>query len=83
MAKETKKLEISAYTLPTCPYCMKLKQYFAEKGIKFRNIDVSNDNAAIQEMIKKSGQSGVPVIEINGKLIIGFDKEALEDALRG
>jgi glutaredoxin-like YruB-family protein len=74
-----KKIEI--YSTPTCPYCHLAADYFKEKGIEFTNYDVSVDKAKAQEMIKKSGQMGVPVIDIDGKIIVGFNRPEIEKAL--
>ena len=54
------------------------KEYLEVKGIKFKDIDVTKNQEAAQEMVKKSGQMGVPQIEINGKMIVGFDQEAID-----
>lgn len=72
---------VKVYSTPTCPFCIKTKQFLDEKGIKYENIDVSTDQAAAQEMVSKSGQMGVPVLDIEGKIIIGFDKEKISSAL--
>ncbi len=72
---------VTVYSTPTCPYCKMAKAYLAENNIEFKDIDVSTDDKAAQEMIDKSGQMGVPVIEIDGKHIVGFDKEAVKAAL--
>ncbi len=69
------------YSTPTCPYCHMAKDYLKENKIAFKDIDVSDDSAAAQAMIDKSGQMGVPVIDIDGRIIIGFDREALAAAL--
>ncbi|MBU2561432.1 MAG: glutaredoxin family protein [Nanoarchaeota archaeon] len=74
--------KIRVYSTPTCPWCMKLKAWLKSKGIEFENIDVSEDQEAAQAMIKKSGQMGVPQIEINGKMIVGFNPEAIEAELK-
>lgn len=74
-------MKIKIYSTPTCTYCHKAKDFLKEKGIEFEDIDVSADTAKAQEMIDKSGQMGVPVLEINGKILVGFDKEAIEKAL--
>ena len=58
-----------------------LKDYLNEKKIEFENIDVSLDRKAAEEMVEKSGQMGVPQIEINGRMIVGFDREAIEEEL--
>lgn len=72
---------VKVYSTSTCPYCIRAKQFLAENNIQFENIDVSADHAKAQEMIKKSGQMGVPVLDIEGKIIIGFDKEKIKSAL--
>ncbi len=73
--------EITVYSTPTCPWCHKVKEFLKEKGVKYKDIDVSKDRDSAMKMIEKSGQMGVPQIEINGKMIIGFNKEALEKEL--
>jgi|TARA_B100002003_G_C14108963_1_gene533373 glutaredoxin-like YruB-family protein len=73
--------EIKVFSTPTCPWCTKLKEYLDEKKIKYKSIDVSQDQEAASEMVKKSGQMGVPQTEINGKIIVGFDKEAIDKEL--
>jgi len=74
-------MEIMIYTTPTCPYCRMAKEYLDKKGVKYTNMDVAGSREKAQEMIKKSGQMGVPVIEVDGNIIIGFDQEALDKAL--
>ena len=74
-------MAVKVYSTPTCPWCFKVKQYLKEKNIPFEDIDVSRDQQAAQEMVQKSGQMGVPVIDINGKIIIGFDVQAINEAL--
>jgi glutaredoxin-like YruB-family protein len=73
---------VIVYSTPTCPYCKLAKEYMTEKGVAFTNVDVSSDPALAEEMIKKSGQMGVPVIDVDGKIIVGFDKEGLKAALK-
>jgi glutaredoxin-like YruB-family protein len=73
--------EIKVYSTPTCPYCKIAKQYFAENGIPFEEIDVSKNFSAAQEMVKKSGQMGVPVIDIDGQIIVGFDRGRIKKIL--
>ena len=73
--------KITVYSAPKCPWCHALKDFLKEKNIEFEEIDISKDQAKVQEMIEKSGQMGVPQIEINGKMIVGFDKEAIEKEL--
>ncbi len=69
--------KVLIYSTSTCVYCKKAKDFFKEKSIDYKEIDVGKDINAAKEMVEKSGQMGVPVIEINGKIIIGFDKPAL------
>lgn len=72
---------VKVYSTPTCPYCIRAKQFLKENAVSFRDIDVSSDQDAAQEMIKRSGQMGVPVIDIDGELIVGFDKEKIKRTL--
>ncbi len=70
--------EVRVYTTPNCPWCAAVKQYLEERDIPYIEIDVSQDQQAALEMIEKSGQMGVPVVEIDGEIVIGFDKERLD-----
>lgn len=72
---------VKVYSTPTCPYCVRAKQFLEENKIAFTNIDVSVDDLAAQEMVTKSGQMGVPVLDIGGEIVIGFDKERIKAAL--
>ena len=74
-------MEVKVYSTPTCPWCVRAKDWLKEKGIEFEDIDVSQDHEAGKEMVEKSGQMGVPVIMIDETIIVGFDKEAIEKAL--
>ncbi|MBU0597291.1 glutathione S-transferase N-terminal domain-containing protein [Patescibacteria group bacterium] len=76
-------MSVIIYTTPTCGFCKHAKAYFEEKGIEFSEIDVARDREKAKEMVEKSGQMGVPVIEINGKMLIGFDPAAIDSALAG
>lgn len=73
--------KVTIYTTPTCVYCKMTKAFFKEHNIQYEEKDVSTDRAAADEMIKKSGQMGVPVIDIDGKILVGFDKEGLSQLL--
>ena len=73
--------KVKIYSTPSCTYCKQAKAFFKEEGIEFEDVDVSKDQAAAKEMVEKSGQMGVPVIIINGKLTIGFDRDKIEDML--
>ncbi len=72
---------VIVYSTPTCPWCSKAKSYLKSNNIDFIEKDVSVDQEAAIEMIEKSGQRGVPVIDINGNIIIGFDKEGIDSSL--
>lgn len=80
MNQTTKK--VTVYSTPTCPYCTFAKDYFRENGIPFNDVDVSSDRAAAQEMITKSGQMGVPVIDIEGEIVVGFQPQVFEQLLK-
>lgn len=73
--------KVRVFSTPTCPYCITLKAFLDDKGIEYQYIDVSQDEAARDEMVEKTGQRGVPVIEIDGQMIIGFDKEKISQLL--
>lgn len=70
--------DIKVYSTPTCPWCTKLKAYLDEKGVAYEDVDVSADQEAARKMIERSGQMGVPQTEINGKMIVGFDKDTID-----
>jgi glutaredoxin-like YruB-family protein len=74
--------KVIVYTTPVCPWCHRVKQWLTEHKIPFQEIDVASNRQAAIEMVKKSGQMGVPVIEIDGQIIIGFDVEKLKAALK-
>ena len=76
-------MTVKIYTTTHCPYCVMAKDFFKKNDIKYTEVNVEEDEAGAEEMIEKSGQMGVPVIEINGKIIVGYDKEAIEKALAG
>lgn len=73
--------KVTVYSTTTCPFCIRAKQYLKDNNIKFEEIDVSENQEKAQEMIKKSGQMGVPVIEIDQEIIVGFDKEKIKEVL--
>jgi glutaredoxin-like YruB-family protein len=72
---------IRVFSTPTCPYCVTLKSFLDEKGIQYEDIDVAENEQAREEIIKKSGQMGVPVVEIDGEIIVGFDKARISQLL--
>jgi glutaredoxin 3 len=74
-------MSIKIYSTPTCPYCTMAKNYLDSKNVPYEYIDVSTDRAAASEMISKSGQRGVPVLDINGSIVIGFDKDKIDSLI--
>ncbi len=73
--------EIIVYSTETCPYCVMVKDYLKEKNVDFKDIDVGKNHDKAMEMVDKSGQMGVPVVDIKGKIIIGFNKPKIDEAL--
>jgi len=74
--------KVTIYTTPSCVYCKMTKEYFKSKNIKYDEYDVFADASKREEMIKKSGQLGVPVIDIGGKIVIGFDRPKINQLLK-
>ena len=74
-------MKVKIYTTPSCPYCQMAKEFLERRGVKFEEVDVQANRAAAIEMIQKSGQTGVPVIEIDDKIIIGFNQTKILEAL--
>lgn len=73
--------KVIIYSTPTCVYCKMAKELFKKNNIEYTERDVAADMAARKEMVDKSGQLGVPVIDVDGKIFIGFDEEELKPAL--
>lgn len=72
---------IKIYSTPTCHFCHLAKDFFAEKGVKYEEFNVSTDLEKRKEMVEKSGQMGVPVIDIDGQIMVGFDEENISKLL--
>ena len=72
---------VKVYTTVLCPYCVTLKEFLKANSIAFEEVDVSSDPKLQQEMIEKSGQMGVPVVDIDGEIIVGFDRERITQLL--
>ena len=72
---------VIVYSTQTCPFCVMAKEYFNKKGVNYKDIDVGADRAAAMEMVAKSGQMGVPVIDINGQITVGFQPDVFENLL--
>jgi len=70
-------MSVKIYTTTHCPYCVIAKNFFKQNNVEYEEINVEDNHEAAHEMIQKSGQTGVPVIEINGKIIVGFNKPAI------
>lgn len=81
MPKSTQ-AKVKIYSTPNCPWCHKTKEFLKQKEIPFEDINVAEDEQARNEMIEKSGQMGVPVIDINGRIIIGYNVEEIKKALK-
>jgi len=73
--------KVIVYSTSTCPWCARVKQFLGDNNIPFDNYDVGADKAKAEEMIQKTGQMGVPVLDIGGEIIVGFDKEKIKAAL--
>jgi len=72
---------IILYETEVCPYCQEAKEFLDEMGVSYNEVDVSKDEKAAKEMVEKSGQMGVPVLDIDGEIVIGFDKEKISELL--
>ena len=72
---------VKIYSTPTCPWCIRVKQFLKDNNIAFEDYDVSGDRLKADEMVKKSGQMAVPVLDIEGEIIVGFDREKIKQAL--
>lgn len=75
-------MAVTMYSTPSCGYCRKLKDYFRENKVPFSDYNVAEDMRRAEEMVKKSGQMGVPVVDINGTVIVGFNKAQIDKALK-
>lgn len=73
--------KVKIYSTPSCPYCIKAKQFLKENNINFEDIDITQNQARAEEMIQKTGQIGVPVLDIDGEIIVGFNKAAISKSL--
>ena len=73
--------EVKVYSTPSCPYCRMAKDYLKANDVQYQDIDISSDSDVSREMILLSGQMGVPVIVIDGEVILGFDKSKIDPLL--
>jgi glutaredoxin 3 len=76
-------MSVHIYTTPSCGFCTLAKKYLSGKNVSYTEHDVSRDVRKAEEMVRKTGQMGVPVLEINGKIIVGFNRPAIDQALAG
>lgn len=72
---------VKVFSTKICPYCVTLKEFLKQHNVEFEDIDVGEDEEGRKEMIEKSGQMGVPVLEINGQIVVGFDKARISELL--
>ncbi|MCS7011198.1 MAG: glutathione S-transferase N-terminal domain-containing protein [Anaerolineales bacterium] len=73
--------KVIIFTTPTCSFCHAAKKYLRERGVPFKDVDVSRDPAAARDMVRRSGQQGVPVLDIGGKIVVGFDRPKIDKLL--
>jgi len=78
---QKKQKRVIVFSTPTCTHCNSAKRYLRERGVRFRDVDVSRDPVAARDMVKRSGQQGVPVIEINGRVVVGFNRAEVDRLL--
>jgi glutaredoxin-like YruB-family protein len=76
-----KDAKVTVYSTTSCPYCVMAKDFLKKNGVAYKDVDVGSDQQAAREMVVKSGQMGVPVLDIDGKIIVGFDKSSIAEAL--
>ncbi len=83
MAEKVQKKQprVVVFTTPSCPWCNRVKSYLRQKGVVFKNVDVSRDRRAAEDMVRRTGQQGVPVVLIGSKAIVGFDKPKIDKYL--
>ncbi|MEN8138372.1 MAG: glutaredoxin domain-containing protein [Bacteroidota bacterium] len=79
--EEKPQKRVTVYSTPSCSWCTRLKTYLDSKGIKYRDVDVSKDPKAAEDLVKRSGQQGVPQTDINGTMIVGFDQNKIDTLL--
>lgn len=75
-------MSVTIYSTPTCPFCKQAKAFFDKNDVEYTDIDVMHDQEEAQKMIQKSGQMGVPVIDIDGEIVVGFDEKKLKELMK-
>lgn len=81
MAEKKRQPRVILFTTPSCSHCRTAKKYLRQQGVKFKDVDVSRDPSAARDMVRRSRQQGVPVIDIGGKIIVGFDRPKIDRLL--
>ena len=81
MKEEKRQPKVVVFSTPTCPWCGRAKQYLKEKGVKFKDVDVSKDSSAAEDMVRKTGQYGVPVVVIGDRPVVGFNRPLIDKLL--
>lgn len=76
-------MSATVYTTPTCGYCHMMKQYLKSKGVEFSEKDITVDKKAYEEILDKTGRLGVPVLDVDGKIVVGFDRNKVDIVLKG
>ena len=76
-----KQKRVIVFSTPTCTYCNQAKRYLRERGVRFRDVDVSKDADAARDLVRRSGQQGVPVLDIGGRIIVGFNRPEIDRLL--
>jgi glutaredoxin 3 len=76
-------MSVAVYSTPSCPYCTMVKNFLKEKNVPFAEYDVSRDQRRAEEMVRKSGQMGVPVVDVNGRILVGYRPAEIERAIKG
>ncbi len=79
--KRRRQPRVIVFSTPTCPHCRSAKRYLRQRGIRFTDVDVSRDSRAARDMVRISGQQGVPVITINGRPVVGFNRAKIDRLL--
>ncbi len=77
-SKPKKRSKVIVFSTPSCPWCARVKSYLKQKGVAFKNVDVSRDRRAAEDMVRRTGQQGVPVVLIGNRAIVGFDKNRID-----
>lgn len=80
-SKKRKFPHVIVFSTPSCPHCRQAKRYLRRNDVPFKDVDVSRDQAAARDMVRRSGQRGVPVIDIGGKTIVGFNRQKIDKEL--